>query len=114
MRDVGLFVSTVAVLLESLSLKRWFIYKSCAKSQAAQTAVPESYHVLKLWGHNCHHTRAADFSGTVLAWTAIGSGPSIRRETCDDKEFSINQSFQMGHEPMSLIPNTQAKRQILP
>lgn len=97
-RDVGLFVSTLTVLLESPSLKRWFIYKSCVKSQAAQTAVPESYHVLKLWGRTCGLTRAADFSGTVLTWTAIESGPSIRREICDDKQLFINQSFQMSYE----------------
>lgn len=97
-RDVGLFVSTVAVLLESLSLKRWFIYKLRMKSQAAQTAVPESYQVLKLWGHTYGCTRAADFSGTALTWTAIESGPRIRREICDDKQLSINQSFEMGHE----------------
>lgn len=89
-RDVGLFVSTVAVLFENLSLKRWFMYKLCVNSQAAQTAVPESYNGLKRWGHTCGHTRAADFSGTALTWTAIESGPFIRRKPCDNKELFIN------------------------
>jgi len=74
------------------------MYKSCAKSQAAQRAVPESYHVLKLWGHTFGHTRAADFSGTVLTWAAIKSGPSIRREIRDNKKFFINQNFYMSYE----------------
>lgn len=97
-RNVGLFVSTVAVLLESLSLKRWFLYKSHVKSQAAQTAVLDSYHVLKPWGHTCGHTRAADFCRIVLTWTAIESESSLRREICGDKHLFINQSFQLSYE----------------
>lgn len=65
-RNVGLFVSTVAVLLESLSLKRWFMCRWCVKSRAFQATMLNSYQLLKLWGRTCGHTRDADFNGTVL------------------------------------------------
>lgn len=93
-RNVGLFVSTVAVLLESLSLKRWFMCRSRVKSWAFQAPMLDSYQVIKLWGHTRGHTRDADFNG-VLTCTAIEAGSSKRREICDDKCFITNQKFQL-------------------
>lgn len=72
-------MSTVAVLLESLSFKRWSMYKSCVKSQAAQTAVSESLCVLNFEIRLLAVTKGADFSRTVLARAAIKPGPTASR-----------------------------------
>lgn len=55
------------------------MYKSCVKSQAAQTAVSESLCVLNFEIRLLAVTKGTDFSRTVLARAAIKPGPTASR-----------------------------------
>lgn len=93
-RDLGLFVSTVAVLLENMSLKRWFMYKSCVKSQAAQTAVPEPHHV-------CIKTLGSDFwlpLGTLISVGLCRLGQQLNQCQLQAGKYAMINSFSLSKD----------------